>query len=103
MPVARLNNAQLQASYTDALTVQFAYGRPTFSAQVYNAGAFYQLAIMGPSGRDLIWQADESFTVPALLTFADPAEEGFAPGTVFGGIRFKFSSATAVPQAAVTV
>jgi hypothetical protein len=83
--------------------VQFPYPRKSFSAQVYNSGAYYQLAIADITGRSLVWQPDEAFTATAMLAFVDPAEEGFPPGSLFAGIRFRYSDPTANPQTAVTV
>jgi hypothetical protein len=78
--------------------VQFPYPRKSFSAQVYNSGAYYQLAVADITGRSLVWQPDEAFTATAMLAFVDPAEEGFPPGSLFAGIRFRYSDPTANPQ-----
>lgn len=102
MPVARLNNISLQAGYTDALTVQFPFPRGSFNVQVYGNSAFYQVGVIGPAGRDIVWQSDEGFTAPAMLSFDSPSGEGFSPGSMYAGIRLRRGSATN-PITSVTV
>lgn len=101
MPVAYLNNAATVDDFTDSLTVEFAYGRPSFSAQVANAAVMYALAYIMDGQRGVTWMPDEHYTVQSLLTFADPQGEGLPPGSRFGGIKVR-SAATGKP-ARVTV
>lgn len=103
MPVANLNLALTQNAYVDALTVQFPFARSTFSAQVSNAGVYYQLAIQPPGGsyRDVSWEPLEHNSNPALLTFDSPENEGFPKGSLFAGVRWR-SGAAGVP-AVITV
>lgn len=96
-----LNAASTSDNYTDALTVTFAYPRPAFSVNVFNAAVMYQLAIMAPAGRDVTWQGSEHRLDPSLSTFDNPAMEGFPPGALFGGIRLR--SAVLGTPAVVTV
>lgn len=95
MSVASLNNMATGDAYTDALTVVFGYPRAGFSAQVTNAAVTYQVAIVSPTGRDYVWESTDHFTVPSLLNFRDPAQEGFPQGSKFAGIRFKSAAAGA--------
>lgn len=103
MPQPNLNLASTQNTYAEALTVQFPFARSTFSAQVSNAGVYYQLAIQPPSGsyRDVSWEAAEHNTTPALLTFRSPEDEGFPAGSRFAGVRFR--SAALNTPAVITV
>jgi hypothetical protein len=101
MPVAYLNAASTQNTYTDALTVQFAFGRPAFSVNVFNAAIMYQLGVFGPAGRDIAWEGAEHRLDPSLSTFDNPVNEGFPPGSKFAGIRVR--SALASTPAIVTV
>lgn len=96
MSVGNLNNVATQDAYVDALTVEFPFPRPAFSANVTNAAVFYQLAIIAPGGRDSAWHPLEHVQTPAYLNFRDPESEGFPPNTKFAGIRFR-SAAAGVP------
>lgn len=96
-----LNAVSTSDTYTDACTEVFAYGRSSFSAQVSNAAVFYQLGVVPQGGRGIQWEGGEHQTVPALLSFRDPASEGFAQGTTFAAVRFR-SAASGTP-AKVTV
>jgi hypothetical protein len=101
MPVAYLNATSTQNTYVDALTVQFAFPRPAFSVNVFNAAIMYQVAVFGPAGREANWEGGEHRLDPSLSTFDDPAGEGFPPGSKFAGIRIR-SALSGVP-AIVTV
>jgi hypothetical protein len=101
MPVANLNAASTQDAYVDALTVQFGFGRRAFSVNVTNAAVMYQVAILGPAGRDADWEMLEHRLDPSLNTFDAPENEGFPPASQFAGIRLR--SAVAATPAIVTV
>lgn len=101
MPVADLNNVTTQSTYVDALTVLFAFPRPSFSVQVYNAAVFYQLAILGIADREASWEPREHMLVPSMNSFRNPIDEGFPEGSKFAGIRLRSLLASA--PARVTV
>lgn len=96
MPVAYLNNASTQDNYVDALTVQFAYARPAFTVQLYNAAIFYKVGVIGPANRSIVWEGIEHYSAPAMLTFEDPVTEGFPPGSRFYGMQVR-SAVAGVP------
>ena len=92
MPVSQLNNVATQDNYVDALTVLFARPRPAFALQVMNKAVLYQLAVAGINGGDVQWEMMEHQLVPSLNSFKDAANEGFAPGQMFAGIKLRSAS-----------
>lgn len=85
----------------DALTVVFPFARPAFSVNVFNNAIMYHCGVLGPAGRDVVWEPLEHRLDPSLSTFDNPAAEGFAPGSRFAGIRVR--NAIAGSAAIVTV
>lgn len=92
MPAALLNNvAVVSASYTDALTVVFSFGRRSFALNTFNSAIFYQLAVTPASGQSGVpeWEMQEHYLAPSLSNFDDPTTEGFPEGRQFAGIRIR--------------
>lgn len=98
MPVPNLNAVNVQDQYVDALTVQFPFARPAFTVIVSNAAILYQVAVLGPAGREPVYEPIEHRLDPSFSSFTDPSHEGFPPGSQFAGIRVRnaVSSQTAI-------
>lgn len=95
MPVPSLNGAATQATYVDALTVQFT-PKSGFQLQVSNNNVFYQLATPGHSGglNDVIWENGEHLLVPSLSNF-DEVDAQALGSTKLAGIRIRSAQPTA--------
>lgn len=95
MPQPVLNNVQTQATYVDALTVEFMYPREGFTVQVYNGAVYYQTAIQDPTtGRGLVWEGQEHFLAGAVASFSDTASEGWPPNQKWAGFRVRSANGT---------
>jgi len=88
MPVSLLNNVVVQATYVDALTVDFGRARDGFALHTFNSAIFYQLALFPFAGGSIEWEAGEHYLAPSLSSFDSADAEGFV-GRKFGGIRVR--------------
>lgn len=101
MPVALLNNVVVQATYVDALTVDFGRARDGFALHTFNNAIFYQLALWPFAGSAIEFEAGEHYLAPSLSSFSSAEAEGF-PGRKFGGIRVR-SAIVPLPAAPARV
>jgi hypothetical protein len=70
--------------------------------QIYNSAVYYRVGVRGPAQRGVDYEPDEHFSVPAMLNFRDPTNEGFPTGTLYAAIAMRAATtATPIPQVTI--